>query len=91
MYNRHYIYLTALSNRIRELRARNNLTQAELAEKVHVTRQTILAIEKGDCVPSLELGLKIAQAFLQTVEYVFSLDKKAGGSLDQEQDYDPSE
>ncbi|MBI3963964.1 MAG: helix-turn-helix transcriptional regulator, partial [Candidatus Kerfeldbacteria bacterium] len=51
-----------LRNKIREFRAKERLTQEDLAKKVGVTRQTIIAIEKGDYVPSLLLGLRIAAA-----------------------------
>jgi len=62
-----------LQNRLKELRARDNLTQEELAGRVGVTRQTILAIEKGENIPSLELGLKISHVFQLPVEQVFML------------------
>ena len=60
-------------NRLRELRARDDLTQEELAKRVGVTRQTILSIEKGEYVPSLLLGMKICKIFRVTVEELFSL------------------
>lgn len=60
-----------INNRLKELRARDNLTQEELAKKVGVTRQTILAIEKGEYLPSLELGFRIAKIFELQVEHVF--------------------
>lgn len=60
-----------LRNRLKELRARDNLTQSELAERVSVTRQTILAVERGDNVPSLDLGISIAAVFQLPVEEVF--------------------
>lgn len=58
-------------NRIKELRARFNLTQEELADKVEVTRQTILAIEAGKYNPSLELAFKIVAVFKLKIEDVF--------------------
>jgi putative transcriptional regulator len=61
-----------LSNNIRELRARYNLTQVDLASKVDVTRQTIISIEKNEYVPSLLLGMKIARVFHLNVERVFT-------------------
>lgn len=64
---------TQLSNRIKELRARDNLTQEDLAKKIGVTRQTIISIEKNEYVPSLLLGMKIAEAFKLMVEQVFLL------------------
>ncbi len=62
-----------IHSRVRELRARFDLTQAMLAEQVGVTRQTIAAIEKGDYTPSLLLGLKICNVFNLTMEDVFWL------------------
>jgi putative transcriptional regulator len=59
-------------NKIRVLRAEKGFTQEELAEKVGVTRQTILAIEKNKYVPSLLLAFKIAREFDLEVEEVFS-------------------
>jgi putative transcriptional regulator len=54
-----------LQNRVKELRARFNLTQEMLAVQVGVTRQTIASIEKGDYTPSLLLALKICEVFIQ--------------------------
>ena len=51
------------SNRVYELRSKANTTQEELAEAVGVTRQTIIAIEKGNYNPSVLLALKIAKFF----------------------------
>jgi putative transcriptional regulator len=48
------------------------MTQEELAQKVEVSRQTIIAIEKGNYSPSLELAFKIAKAFGVTIQEVFS-------------------
>ena len=62
-----------LANRLRELRARHNWTQEELGLRVGVTRQTIIAIEKGEYNPSVMLALKIAQAFGLPLEEVFWL------------------
>lgn len=64
----------AIINRVRELRQRGEgMTQQQLAETVGVSRQTIIAIESGRYSPSLEVALKIARAFEQPVEAVFSL------------------
>jgi putative transcriptional regulator len=52
-----------------------NLTQEALAEKLKVTRQTILAIEKGKYDPSLELAFKIAEVFDVKIEDVFLYEK----------------
>lgn len=64
-----------LRNQIRRLRFENGeMTQEELATKVSVTRQTIIALEAGKYVPSLVLALRIARAFGVTVEDVFQLE-----------------
>ena len=60
-----------MNNKIKEYRAKFNLTQEELAEKVGVTRQTIIAVEKNKYLPSLELALKIAHFFKVKVENIF--------------------
>ncbi len=61
-----------LSNRIRRLRFdHGEMTQQELADKVGVTRQTIIAIEAGKYAPSLPLAFRIARAFNASVEDVF--------------------
>lgn len=52
----------------------NDLTQDNLAQALGVTRQTILAIEKGKYDPSLDLAFKIARYFNTTVDEVFSYD-----------------
>jgi putative transcriptional regulator len=61
-----------LSNQVRRLRFENNeMTQQQLAEKVGVTRQTIIAIEAGKYAPSLPLAFRIAHAFDVPIEQVF--------------------
>jgi putative transcriptional regulator len=60
-------------NHIKENRARLNLTQEQLAERVGVTRQTIISIEGGRYVPSSLLALKIARVFERPVEQIFQL------------------
>jgi putative transcriptional regulator len=63
-----------LSNTIRRLRFEaGEMTQQELADKVGVTRQTIIATEQGRYAPSLPLAIKIARTFNKTVEEVFQL------------------
>lgn len=63
---------TNVTNSIRELRARAGaMTQQELAERVGVSRQTIVAIEKARYSPTLELAFKIAGVFGEPVERVF--------------------
>ncbi len=66
--------MARLCNRIRELRARHDLTQEQLAQAVGVTRQTILAIEKGNYSPSVILALRIAQVLQVPVEEAFWLE-----------------
>ena len=58
-------------NRIREARTTAGLTQAALAERVGVTRQTIIAIEQGRYSPSLETAFQIARALEATLDDVF--------------------
>ena len=60
-----------MKNRIKIYRAIYNLTQEALAEKLAVTRQTILAIEKGKYDPSLELAFLISEFFGVPVEKIF--------------------
>lgn len=62
-----------VKNKIRQHRAQFDLTQEELAEKVGVTRQTILAIEKNKYLPSLLLAVKISRVFGKTVEDIFEV------------------
>ena len=64
-----------LSNQIRRLRLDNGqMTQQDLADKVNVTRQTIIAIESGKYAPSLPLAFRIAQTFGVPIENVFQYD-----------------
>jgi putative transcriptional regulator len=61
-----------ISNRIRKYRFENNeLTQAQLAKLADCSRQTIIAIEKGKIIPSLELAFRISSIFKKNVEEVF--------------------
>jgi putative transcriptional regulator len=61
-----------MKNKIKVFRAMHDLTQEDLAQVVGVTRQTILAIEKGKYVPSLDLAFKIARHFKVNIEEVFT-------------------
>lgn len=71
---------TRVTNSIRSLRfAAGELTQAELAERVGVTRQTIIAIEQGKYSPSLEIAFQIAHALGVRLDEVFSY-RAAGAS-----------
>ena len=60
-----------MKNRLRELRQERGITQEELAEALGVTRQTIIAIEKGKYDPSLRLAFKIARFFGKKIEEIF--------------------
>ncbi|PID32286.1 transcriptional regulator [Candidatus Saccharibacteria bacterium] len=64
-----------VSNRVRAVRTARKLTQDELAGRVQATRQTIIAIEKGNYVPSVLLALRIAEALGCAVEEVFWCEK----------------
>ena len=60
-----------MKNLVRELRAEHGLTQADLAEKLGVSRQTVIAIESGRYDPSLPLAFAIARAFARRIEDIF--------------------
>lgn len=60
-----------MTNRIKEFRARHNLTQDELAKKVNVRRETIVFLEKNKYNPSLKLAYDLAQMFSVTIEELF--------------------
>jgi putative transcriptional regulator len=60
-----------MKNRLKVLRAENDLTQADLANKLSVSRQTINAIEKGKFDPSLPLAFKISKLFKLSIETIF--------------------
>jgi putative transcriptional regulator len=63
-----------VTSRVEPLRKRRGLTQEELGDRVGVTRQTIISIEKGNYVPSVLLALKLALVFEVTVEEVFTYE-----------------
>jgi len=65
-----------MKNTIKIERAINNLTQEQLANLVHVSRQTINAIELKKFVPSTVLALKIAKVFNKPVEQIFQLEEE---------------
>jgi putative transcriptional regulator len=67
-----------MNNRLKDLRTERNWTQADLAERVSVSRQTINAIEKGKFDPSLPLAFRLARLFGMSIEEVF-LDDSAQG------------
>jgi putative transcriptional regulator len=64
-----------MKNRIKVERAEHDMTQADLAERIGVSRQSINAIEKSKYVPSAVLALKIAKLFQKPVESIFFLEE----------------
>ncbi len=66
----------AIKNRVKELRARDGLTQGDLAKRIGVTRQTIVSLEKGSYTPSLLLALNIAEVFGESVEAIFTKEEE---------------
>lgn len=63
-----------MKNNIKVQRAIKNITQAELADRIQVSRQTINTIESGKYVPSTVLALKIARVFETSVDHIFELE-----------------
>ncbi len=79
---------TRITNSIRALRfAHGEMTQAQLAERIGVTRQTIIAIEQGRYSPSLEMAFRIARAFKVPLDEVFQYpegeSREPGGGGDR--------
>jgi putative transcriptional regulator len=68
--------MPAIRNQIRELRARHEMTQQELADRVGVTRQTVIAIEQDKYSPSLETAFKVAIALSVPLEQCFQYDSR---------------
>lgn len=66
----------SISNKVNACRTEKGVTQEELAKAVGVTRQTIIAIEKGNYTPSVLLALRIAHFFEKSVEEIFKIEKK---------------
>ncbi len=62
-----------IRNSVQAKRQDNGMTQQELAEKIGVTRQTVISIEKGNYTPSVLLALKLAKVFSVSVEDIFSI------------------
>ena len=62
-----------MNNMISELRQQHNLTQQQLGDAVGVTRQTIIAVEKGKYTPSLPLALKLSRYFKLPTDHIFTL------------------
>jgi putative transcriptional regulator len=68
--------MARINNRIRRLRFdHGEMTQEELAQRVGCTRQTIIALEQGKYVPSIELAFRIARAFGVSLEEVFRYEE----------------
>ncbi len=72
--------MAVLSNTIRVERARKKITQAELAEAIHVSRQTIHAVEAGKFVPSINLALRMAKYFEIDFDELFQLETEKENS-----------
>ena len=64
-----------MKNKLKVLRAERDLTQADLANEVNVSRQTINAIEKGKFDPSLSLAFKMSKLFQLSIEAIFEYDE----------------
>ena len=60
-----------MQNKLKDLRAENGMTQADLAAKLSVSRQTVIAIESGRYDPSLPLAFAIARVFARRIEDIF--------------------
>jgi len=69
----------AMQNRLKVLRAERNWSQAELAERLGVSRQTVNALETGKYDPSLPLTFKIARIFQLPIEEIFQYDPESDG------------
>jgi putative transcriptional regulator len=68
--------MATIRTRIKELRARYNITQDELADMVGVSRQTMLYLEKGKYNPSLLLAYRVAEALKSNIDEVFIIEDK---------------
>lgn len=73
-----------MRNRVRELRTERGMTQEEIAERVAVSRQTIISIELGRYNPSILLAYKLARAFDRSIEEVFFYEPET----DMEEDHE---
>ena len=69
-----------MTNAVRELRTSRGLSQSDLGAALHVSRQTINAIETGRYLPSLPLALRLGRFFSTAVEQMFHLDDEPGAS-----------
>ena len=79
--------MTRLITKIKRYRDKYNMTQKELADRVHVRRETIVRLEQGKYNPSLKLAADIAKVFDTTIENIFSYEdqeKTASDSTEKE-------
>ena len=67
-----------MENRLEELRARNGWTQQELADRVEVSRQTIISLENGRYNPSILLAFRLARTFAVQIEELFLYSEEDG-------------
>lgn len=74
----------ALTNRLKEYRAKIGVNQQQLGQMVGASRQTISLIERGDYSPSVTLALKIAAIFSVPVEEVFRYEEEDNAGYDEE-------
>ncbi len=72
------IYIKRISRRLKSLREEKALTQEELADRLGISRQSIISVEKGKCLPSLPLALRIAQIFEKSFDDLFFENHKKG-------------
>ncbi|PIR38022.1 MAG: transcriptional regulator [Candidatus Zambryskibacteria bacterium CG10_big_fil_rev_8_21_14_0_10_42_12] len=63
-----------MKNKVKDIRCEQGITQEYLAEAVGVSRQTIISLEKGNYIPSVELAIKIAKFFKTSVENLFTIN-----------------
>ncbi|MDX8551306.1 helix-turn-helix transcriptional regulator [Methanospirillum sp. J.3.6.1-F.2.7.3] len=73
-----------MKNRIKVLRAEQNMTQEELAKRIGVTRNTIISIEKDKYCPSMKVGFRIARVFDVGLEDVFSYEEEKDGPASED-------
>ena len=73
--------VATVSNTIRIARQKKSLTQEELADAVGVTRQTIIALEKGNYIPSLLLALSLSEYFEKSVDELFFMKRTKGTAV----------
>lgn len=75
-----------MTNRIKEFRARHNITQDELAKQVNVRRETIVFLEKNKYNPSLKLAYDLAQVFSVRIEDLFIFNDKLNNDTNGKQE-----